>query len=458
MSFKENKVPVDKSTKAESIVAETSIEVVNLAKCYQIYDKPQDRFKQLIFGKYRKYYKEFWALSDISFEVKRGETVGIIGRNGSGKSTLLQVIAGTLQATKGAANIKGRVAALLELGAGFNPEFTGRENALFNAQVLGLSAEQAKERLDDMIAFADIGEFVDRPVKTYSSGMYVRMAFSVIAHVDADVLIIDEALAVGDTFFTQKCMRFLRNFMKTGTVLFVSHDTSAIRNLCSKAIWLEEGKVLASGEAKQVCDEYLKAFFETQQGKSTTFKLKERTAEPVVLKDLRQDLLVHSNLRNDLRVISFDINAAGFGDGRAQIIDVHFQDLKGAGLSWVVGGEQVSLSITVEVEQALTSPIIGFYIKDRLGQTLFGDNTYLSYMDTPVHAEPGEKITGTFSFVMPILPAGDYAITVAIAEGTQTDHSQLHWIHDALIFRSETSSIQSGLIGIPMQKVLLEKH
>jgi lipopolysaccharide transport system ATP-binding protein len=177
-----------------------------------------------------------------------------------------------------------------------------------------------------------------------------------------------------------------------------------------------------------------------------------------VLKDLRQDLLVHSNLRNDLRVISFDINAAGFGDGRAQIIDVHFQDLKGAGLSWVVGGEQVSLSITVEVEQALTSPIIGFYIKDRLGQTLFGDNTYLSYMDTPVHAEPGEKITGTFSFVMPILPAGDYAITVAIAEGTQTDHSQLHWIHDALIFRSETSSIQSGLIGIPMQKVLLEKH
>ncbi len=435
---------------------EASIEVNGLSKCYQIYEKPQDRFKQLLFGGKRNYYKEFWALADLSFKVNRGETVGIIGRNGSGKSTLLQIIAGTLQASTGTITNKGRVAALLELGAGFNPDFTGRENALFYAQILGLTAKQANERLADMIEFADIGEFVDRPVKTYSSGMFVRMAFSVIAHVDADVLIIDEALSVGDAFFTQKCMRFLRNFMKTGTVLFVSHDTSAIRNLCSRAIWLEAGKVLAQGDAKQVCDEYLKAFFETQQGKSTTFKLKERRAEPIVLKDQRQDLLVHSNLRNDLRVIGFDINAAGFGDGRAQIVDVHFQDEFGAGLSWVVGGELVRLSVTADIEQTLKSPIIGFYIKDKLGQTLFGDNTYLTYMDSPVASNVGERLTASFSFVMPILPAGDYAITVAIAEGTQTDHAQLHWVHDALIFRSETSSIQSGLIGIPMQKIILE--
>jgi lipopolysaccharide transport system ATP-binding protein len=437
---------------------ENSIEIVSLSKCYQIYEKPQDRFKQLLFGSAKQFYKEFWALTDVSFDVKRGETVGIIGRNGSGKSTLLQLIAGTLQATSGTAHVKGRVAALLELGAGFNPEFTGRENALFNAQLLGLTAAQAKERLNDMIEFADIGDFVDRPVKTYSSGMYVRMAFSVIAHVDADVLIIDEALAVGDTFFTQKCMRFLRNFMKTGTVLFVSHDTSSIRSLCSRAIWLEGGKVLASGEAKQVCDEYLKAFFEVQQGKSTTFKLKPKEPEVKILKDQRQEFLANSNLRNDLEVVEFDINAAGFGDGRAQIIDVHFQDETGAPLSWVVGGEKVSLSITVDVEQPLSSPIVGFYINDRLGQTLFGDNTYLSYVDAPVGSIAGEKLTATFSFVMPILPAGDYSITVAAAEGSQAEHTQLHWIHDALVFRSETSSIKSGLIGIPMQQVLLEKR
>jgi len=224
--------------------SDIAIKVENLSKCYHIYDQPHDRLKQIVLPRLggfvgltpKQYYQEFWALRDVSFEVKKGETVGIIGRNGSGKSTLLQMICGTLNPTSGSIQTQGRIAALLELGSGFNPEFTGRENVYMNGAVLGLSREEIDARFDAIAAFADIGQFIEQPVKTYSSGMMVRLAFAVIAHVDADILVIDEALAVGDAFFTQKCMRFLRAFMKTGTVLFVSHDTGSVRNLCARAI------------------------------------------------------------------------------------------------------------------------------------------------------------------------------------------------------------------------------
>ncbi|MCK5232398.1 MAG: ABC transporter ATP-binding protein [Desulfobulbaceae bacterium] len=226
--------------------SEIVIKVENLSKCFQIYDQPHDRLKQSIYPRLQRlagkppkqYFSEFWALQDISLQVKKGETVGIIGRNGSGKSTLLQMICGTLYPTTGSIQTTGRVVALLELGSGFNPEFTGRENVYMNAAVIGLSKKETDTRFDDIVAFADIGDFIEQPVKTYSSGMMVRLAFAVIAHVDADILVVDEALAVGDAFFTQKCMRFMRNLMKTGTVLFVSHDTGSVRNLCTKAIWI----------------------------------------------------------------------------------------------------------------------------------------------------------------------------------------------------------------------------
>ena len=214
---------------------DTVIQVQGLQKCFQIYNSPGQRLRQFLQPRVQRwlgrnvqrYYREFWALRDVSFEIRKGQTVGIIGRNGSGKSTLLQMICGTLHPTAGHVEVRGRVAALLELGSGFNPEFTGRENVFFNAGVLGQSEERTREKFADIEAFADIGEFMDQPVKTYSSGMLVRLAFAVIAHVDADILVIDEALAVGDAFFTQKCMRFLRSFMQQGTVLFVSHDTAA---------------------------------------------------------------------------------------------------------------------------------------------------------------------------------------------------------------------------------------
>ncbi|MDP2370083.1 ABC transporter ATP-binding protein [Rhodoferax sp.] len=439
------------------------IRVRALSKCYQIYDQSSDRLKQFLLPRLQRlvgqepkcYFREFWSLRDIGFEVKRGETVGIIGRNGSGKSTLLQIICGTLHPTAGQVEVSGRVAALLELGSGFNPEFTGRENVYLNAGVLGLTRTQTAQRFADIEAFADIGQFIDQPVKTYSSGMLVRLAFAVIAHVDADILVIDEALAVGDAFFTQKCMRFLRQFMRSGTVLFVSHDTAAVTNLCSRAIWLEQGQIAQAGHPKEVSEQYLQAFYEAQQGKGTTTRLKtpnDQEASPA-LKDQRLEFINASNLRNDLQMFAFDPNASGFGQGGASIVGVRFLDSSGEPLSWVIGGELVSLQIDVECQRALASPIVGFTVKDRLGQGLFGDNTFLTYVDNPQPCEAGHCLSARFTFEMPRLAKGDYSVTVAVADGTQHEHVQHHWMHDALVFQSASTSVAAGLIGIPMRSV-----
>ena len=444
--------------------SDLSIKVEGLSKCYQIYDLPQDRLKQFVIPRLQRsigvapkqFFREFWALKDVSFEMKRGETIGIVGRNGSGKSTLLQMICGTLHPTGGNVQISGRVAALLELGSGFNPEFSGRENVYMNGAVLGLTHDEITQRFEAILDFADIGDFIEQPVKTYSSGMMVRLAFAVIAHVDADILVIDEALAVGDAFFTQKCMRFLRNFMKTGTILFVSHDTSAVRSFCNRAIWLEKGRVLKQGEPKEVCDAYLEAFYEAQQGASSTTRLKTLPTESAVtVQDQRKDFINASNLRNDLQLFAFDAQAPAFGKGHAQIINVSFLDVNKHPLAWIVGGEQVTLKIEAQAHSALDAPIIGFHVKDKLGQALFGDNTYLSHAQNPVSSQEQDKLVAEFTFMMPRLAKGEYSVSVAIADGTQQDHVQHHWIHDALHFKSESTSVAAGLIGIPMSNIKL---
>lgn len=234
-----------------------AIEISNLSKVYQLYDKPTDRLKQLMFKDKKKYYKEFSALMDIDFKIKRGETVGIVGKNGSGKSTLLQIIAGTLTPTSGEIQVNGRVAALLELGSGFNPDFTGRENVYLNGAILGISNEEMTRRFDSIIKFADIGDFIDQPVKTYSSGMYVRLAFSIAINVEADILIVDEALAVGDTRFQMKCIEKMKEIQKSGTtILFVSHAGEQVKRFCEKGIWLEHGVVKEIGPAASVVNHY----------------------------------------------------------------------------------------------------------------------------------------------------------------------------------------------------------
>ena len=234
-----------------------AIETHGLGKKYHIYKRPIDRLWQMLSRGRIRLYDEYWALKDLSVQIESGQTIGVIGRNGSGKSTFLQMVCGTLSPSMGTLSVTGRIAALLELGAGFNPEFTGRENVFLAASVLALDNATIQERYDSIVEFAGIGDFIDQPVKIYSSGMYARLAFAVAAHVDADILIVDEILAVGDAAFTQRCMRFIRKFKETGTILFVSHDTASILNLCDKCLWLENGMVRDFGDTKDVCHRYL---------------------------------------------------------------------------------------------------------------------------------------------------------------------------------------------------------
>lgn len=450
-----------------------AIEVKNLSKAFSSYANPQDRLKQGFYSfiakiaftqsirrlaekKSATFSKTFWALDNINFEVKKGETVGIIGRNGSGKSTLLQIICGTLAPTNGEAIVQGRVAALLELGSGFNPEYSGRENVYLNGQLLGLSKAQVTDRFDAIAEFADIGAYIDQPVKTYSSGMFVRLAFAVIANVDADILIIDEALAVGDAFFTQKCMRFLRHFMTKGTILFVSHDTAAIKSLCSKAIWLDHGKLKISGDSKEVSEQYLETLFEASEQTGDKVQHAIDTAlsglKKKELNDMRVQQPEDEALDNPIRVFDFSPDAQSFGLGGARILDVCFLDKNERKFQWILGGAEVKLEITFLSIIKLDSPIIGFYLKDRLGQNLFGSNTFPRARKTYTENTIGKA---EFIFNMPLLASGDYSLCVAIANGTQLEHVQHHWIHDALLIKADGMNEVVGLVGVPMKSVNL---
>lgn len=445
---------------SENTSYDYAIEVKGLGKCYQIYDKPSDRLKQMLMRGRKQYYKEFWALKDVSFKIKKGETVGIIGRNGSGKSTLLQMICGTLNPTAGEVKVNGRVAALLELGAGFNPEFSGVENVYMAASLYGLSKEEVGQRFDAIATFADIGDHIHQPVKTYSSGMYVRLAFAVIAHVDADILVVDEALAVGDAFFTQKCMRFLRKFMEQGTVLFVSHDTGAVINLCKQAILLTAGRMIRLGNPKIIAEDYLASLYKRNEQKydpasDEKLKLIEKR-ENIASEDFEVAALA-GNYAGEITVFRFNSeNARDFGEGKAKIIDVKIIDRQKKDIKQCCGGEIVILKVMIKVLENICKPIIGFSFKDRLGQVLFGENTYASYADKDVDASKNDLLVAEFEFAMPILPPGDYSVSAAIATGTQDDHEQQHWMHDALVIKSITSSVSTGLVGIPMRKIKLE--
>lgn len=428
------------------------IEAEGLGKAYAIFKRPQDRLKQMLVRGRRKYYDEYWALKDVALTVRRGETIGLIGRNGAGKSTFLQLLCGTLAPTCGRIGVYGRVAALLELGAGFNPEFTGRENVYLAASVLGLTTEQINERYASIAEFAGIGDFIEQPVKLYSSGMYARLAFAVVAHVDADILIVDEILSVGDAAFTQKCMRFIHRFKEHGTLFFVSHDTGQVVNLCDRVLWLDRGTLRASGPARDVCHDYLADLNQTQDG-SGAFRIggsRERPASPTPVQDSRAELLKSSQRRNEIEIFDFNAEAPWFGQRGASIVGVELLDALLAPLPTLEGGEEVVLQVTCQAEKPVFQPIIGFYIRDRMGQNLFGDNTYLSYRLEPVHVPEGQRFTARFRFQMPYLPSGDFSVTAAIAEGTQADHVQHHWIEDALFFKVLSSHVVQGLVGIPM--------
>lgn len=451
---------------------ELMIRVQDLGKCYRIYDNPKQRLKQALWRGRRQYYREFWALRGVSFEVRRGETLGVIGRNGSGKSTLLQMLCGTLTPSEGEVHTSGRVAGLLELGSGFNPEFTGIENIFLNASLFGLSREETEAKLEDVLAFADIGEFVHQPVKTYSSGMAVRLAFSVLAHVDADILVVDEALSVGDAFFNQKCFRFLNRQREEKCLLLVSHDTLAIRSLCHRAILLEAGSIKFAGEAATVSDYYLEDLYIAQDGSTTRSDAtpqatpsQSATALPADQgelystrwRDYRQELRNSSGLANLIDVVPFEqslLLSDSFGTSEASLESVRLMDVaSGQPLRTALGGELVELSITARAQGTIRQPIVGFILKDARGLAILGDNTCLSHPDPTFTIPAGRRYQARFRFTLPVLAAGDYAITVSLAAGTQAEHRQLHWQHDALILHSESTAIYAGIAGLPMQTI-----
>jgi len=471
--------------------SETVIRAENLSKCYRIYEKPQDRLKDALLPRIQRalgrqphsYAQDFWALQDVSFSIQRGEAVGIVGLNGSGKSTLLQLICGTLSPTCGILATHGRIAALLELGAGFNPEFTGHENVYMTGALYGLSSAQIDARFDAIAAFADIGQFIEQPVKIYSSGMFVRLAFAVIAHLDAEILVVDEALAVGDAYFTQKCMRFLHQFMQQGTLLFVSHDMASVRALAKRALWLEKGRLRADGTTRQVTDAYLKALYaqeqpverepfipaptEAAQDDTDGSAPPETTVPPdpfsPIFPDIEPDcrLPALAGLENHIRLFHFNPNAENFGDGRASITGITLLDNTGKPLQSVQGGERVTLEIRATTHADITSPILGFFLRNRHGQTVFGENTY-SISTTnpnptmPIPCPPEHTLLARFTFIMPFLPRGDYAISAAVASGNMQNHTQHHWLHDALMLKSVSSGAHADLFGMPMASITLE--
>lgn len=430
-----------------------------LTKIYQVYKKPEDRLKQLFSLGMGHHYFEYAALRDVSFELRRGESVGIVGRNGAGKSTLLQLICGTTRPTSGRVWSEAKIAALLELGAGFNPEFTGRENVYLAGSILGLSTKQIESRFDKIATFAGIGDFIEQAVKLYSSGMYARLAFAVAAHVDASILIVDEILSVGDAAFTQKCMRFIHEFKKEGTLLFVSHDTSAITSLCDRALWIDRGEMRSIGPAREIVHQYIASLY-GQEDSSGEFSIggerKRQLREGRSVVDGRAATLRESRYRNDIEIFDFDPDSPWFGNRGASIVDVKLLDANERAVAGLGGGEEVVLEVHAEAHGGLDRPIIGFYVKNPLGQNLFGDNTFLTYFNVPMPVVAGQRLTARFHFQMPFLPSGDYAVNVAIANGTQTAHVQHHWVDDALFFRVEASHVAKGLIGIPMLDITME--
>lgn len=448
-----------------------AIRVENLSKCYEIYANPRDRLKQFVMPRLQRlvgqapkqYFREFWALKDVSFEIKKGETVGIIGRNGSGKSTLLQMICGTLNPTSGNIQTNGRIAALLELGSGFNPEFTGRENVYLSGAVLGLSGEEVDARFGAIAAFADIGDFIDQPVKTYSSGMYVRLAFAVIAHVDAEILVIDEALAVGDAVFSQKCMRYLRKFKEHGTLIFVSHDMGSVLNLCARAIWLHGGQLRQKGGSKEIAEAYLQYTLQEVYGQEAKLQtLDAQNVAPANTDELPEvtsagvDAVPKIDYGSQMRVDENLNEANGWRTGAGEVLSVRLEHFIPQSNDVFQGGESVRMRISAKAYQDMARPILGFLVRDRLGQDLFGENT-LPFTDlNPRPTLAGSTIESEYVFRLPMLPNGQYLVMASLADGDLHTNVQHHWLHDALILNVSSSKVRWGLVGVHFEKVELK--
>ncbi|MBD2666514.1 ABC transporter related protein [Richelia sinica FACHB-800] len=367
-----------------------AISLNNVSKCFKRYNRPVDRLKEILLP-HKNYGQEFWALRNISFEIIKGETMGIIGRNGAGKSTLLQIICKTLTPTSGEVQVNGRVAALLELGAGFNPEFTGRENVYMNGAIMGLSPQEIDERFDKVAAFADIGDFIDQSVKTYSSGMYVRLAFASAIHVDPEILIVDEALAVGDMFFQAKCMARMREMMDNGvTVLFVSHDIGSVKSLCQRCTFLEQGEIKSIGKASQVTETYVSTIrHETNQELNKQIAQTTNSDYPPTdnfldtTKKIQKALPTISIVVNIDRETEFAEGAYRYGDGGAKILDIKILNHAHKIANHIEYKQDFFIQAAILFEKSFATFCFGYLIKDLKGIELIGTTTTTENLEIP---------------------------------------------------------------------------
>lgn len=431
-----------------------AVKVENISKMYHLYNQPQDRLKQAVLPKVqaavgrtpRKYFREFWALRDVSFEVEKGETLGIVGKNGSGKSTLLQVICGTLTPSSGSVFVDGRLTALLELGSGFNPEFTGRENVYLSGSILGFSKDEMDNWFDDIAAFADIGEFMDQQVKFYSSGMYVRLAFATNIMVEPDVMVIDEALAVGDMRFQVKCMSAIRRKQEAGaTMLFVSHNINTVKSLCTRAIYLDGGRLQEIGPAASVANSYFKKMrndidsdlTQMNKGLAAARRTSEATyVEPAQTEELAKDGDLFAISEVDIEGFEKSASLFRVGTGEARILYAELLDENKNSVTNVEFNQPVWVRFLFESfeEKELTA---NFYILDDKGIPITGSNLILSGHPL-LHVQKGDKYLVEYYLSALPLQDGIYSLNVSLIEPTAATINSpsifVDYIENAVVF------------------------
>jgi teichoic acid transport system ATP-binding protein len=410
------------------------IDVDHVTKIYKLYDKPIDRVKEALGFNKKKRYKDHYAINDLSFAIKKGETVGIIGVNGSGKSTILKIITGVLSPTIGKVNVKGKVSALLELGTGFNSEYTGINNIYLNGTMLGYSKEEMDRKLDTIINFADIGDFIYQPVKTYSSGMFVRLAFAVAINVDPEILIVDEALSVGDVFFQAKCFRKFEEFKKSGkTILFVSHDLSSIKKYCDRAILLHHGEKVKEGNTKEIVDLYKKILVNQYEDteEDTDYEL---PADSGLNSEIAKDVEKISD--NDgvhiewKQYLSTNPQIIEYGNRKIEIIDYCVVDNHGSITMNIEKNTKFSIKMKVKINDTISNPIFAYTIKDRLGNEITGTNTLYEGVQTG-NLSIGSIIEIEFEQMMS-LHGGDYLLSLGCTGYEEMDFVVYHRLYDVI--------------------------
>lgn len=424
--------------------SEFALHIDGLSKCYQLYDQPQDRLKQMFMGGRKNYSREFWALRDVSFSIARGETVGIIGRNGSGKSSLLQMICGTLAPTSGSVTTHGRVAALLELGAGFNTEFTGRENVLLNAAILGFSQAEMAERMEQVLAFSELGKFIDQAVKTYSSGMIARLAFSIAIHVDPDILIVDEALAVGDARFVAKCMRRIKDIQAQGTsILFVSHDVGSVRTLCDRAIWLDQGRLVEQGDVFPVTGRYMEFMFQDE-------------ATPA--EELEQEIITHtasisSSEVPDLLVGLDSRPVTHWGSHKGCILSAQVRDDRGEKQDVHAWDADIEICITLNIPVSISREhlSVAMSIKDLKGTDLVTSTTH----DFECKRLPDSEQFQVIFRLKNSLVTGKYLLVAAVENRLHRDIHYYEYVEGAHYFSSLSDQRFFGLFQPPIAQSII---